>query len=118
MFGLFGRKRKKREAAKDPATVDTFREATGGGWGEPADVIPGDGGAHADYVGRMLERAREQALASGVAVGQSFEFTLTEIPRGISDPNEIVFGLIMRAREAGLSPGVMKNETIKFTRIR
>lgn len=70
MFGLFGRK-KKREA-----TTDTFLEATGGGWGgDPPRVIAGNGGSQADYVGHTLHLAREQALADGVKIGQSFDFS-------------------------------------------
>lgn len=109
MFGLF---RKKKEVA------DTFAEAAGGSWGDAPDVIPGDGGQYADYVGETLQRAHAYALEHEIPIGQEFEFTLEDIPVGISGPHEIVFGLMMRAEEFGLSPGLMINESATFTRLR
>lgn len=116
MFG-FGRKKASREGASQGATARTFVEATGGGWGETPDVMPADGGSHADYVGDILRRAREHAEDNGVGVGEEFTYTITDIPRGISSPHEIIFGLMMRAPEYGLSADFMHDETAHFTRI-
>lgn len=122
----FGRKKEKssqidpedRQQQVNPSTADTFVEATGGGWGDPADVIAADGGEQSDYVGLMLVLAREQAIKNDVAVGEDFTFQLVAIPRGIVSPHEIMFGLMMRAGEQGLSCGMMHDEKVIFTRNR
>lgn len=107
MFGFF-----KRLFGKDD---DTFVSATGGGWGEMPNIIPADGGSQKDYVESQLELARQQAAK--LAVGESFTYRLTNIPKGISGPHEIMFGMMMRSHEYGLESGSMLNEKIKFTRI-
>jgi len=111
MFG-FGRKKKPKGTAR------TFVEATGGGWNDDRDVIPGDGGEHADYVGGVLRRASEYARENDIEIGEEFEFTITDIPAGISSPHEIIFGLMMRAHEYGLRVGAIANETAYFTRMK
>lgn len=110
MFG-FGRRK------KSEGTADTFVEATGGGWNDAPDVIPADGGKHADYVGEILRRASEYARENDITVGEEFEYTLTGIPRGIVSPHEIMFGLMLRAPEYGLSSGAIFNEMAYFTRL-
>lgn len=110
MFG-FGRKK------KSEGTARTFVEATGGGWGDTPDVISGDGGANADYVGEVLRQASEYANEQGIAVGEEFCFTITDIPVGISSPHEIIMGLMMRAHECGLSVDSAINEEVYFTRM-
>ncbi|HEU0266342.1 MAG TPA: hypothetical protein VFQ70_01835 [Candidatus Saccharimonadaceae bacterium] len=110
MFG-FGRRK------KDRSTASTFVEATGGGWSDLPDEVAADGGEHADYVGEMLRRASEYACETGVGIGEEFKFTITDIPRDLVSPHEIVFGLMMRAHEYGLAPGVMHDETAYFTRL-
>lgn len=111
MFG-FGRRKKRTQGA------ETFVEATGGGWGDADEVVAIDGGEHADYVDEVLRDASEYARRHGVAVGEEFAYTLTRIPRGIASPHEIVFGIIMRASDYGLSPGVACDETLLFVRTR
>jgi hypothetical protein len=66
----------------------------------------------------MLERARQHALEHEIPVGEEFEFTLTNIPNGISSPHEIIFGLMTRASDYDLRPGRMNDETIRFTRLK
>ena len=110
----FGRKKKPKEGV-----ADTFVSATGGGWSD-RDIdgaMEIDGGEHSDYVGEVLRQASEYAKRTNVAIGQEFEFTITDIPRGIPSPHEIVMGIMMRAGEYGLSPGVMHDETARFTRL-
>ncbi len=106
---------KKKQVTPLTGGADTFVDATGGGWGEPPLVVAADGGSQADYVQQQLELAAIQA--QDVAVGETFSFTLTNIPLGITSPHEIAFGLMMRAGEYGLLPGVMSNETIEFERL-
>lgn len=110
MFGF--RRRKDKPSA---GAADTFVEATGGGWSDSPEVVAGDGGSQADFVGQTLERARAYALENNIPVGQEFGFTITDIPAGISSPHEIIFGLMMRASEYGLIPGTIVNETAFFT---
>ena len=110
-MGIFDR----RKAPSDDAGVSTFVEATGGGWRGTPDRVSVDGGSQAEYVRSQLELAREQAMA--VEVGEKITYTLTDIPRGIASPVEILFGLMMLAREYDLRPGVARNETIEFTRL-
>lgn len=109
MFGFL--RRKKRPQGK----ASTFVEATGGGWGKPANVIKMPVGSEAECVAEVLRRAKERAQT--VAVGESFEFTITDIPMGIRDPHTIIFGLMMQAHEYGLSVGFAMNETVQFTRM-
>lgn len=111
MFGFFKRKKKSH------GTADTFVEATGGGWSDSPDIVAGDGGENADYVGEVLRQASEYARENGVEIDEEFEFTFTDIPRGITSPHEIMFGIIMRAHEYGLSSAGMANETAYFTRV-
>lgn len=113
---MFGFRRKK--SGPSPGTADSFVEATGGGWSDAPGIVAIDGGAQADFVGQTLERARAYALENDIPVGQEFEFTIADIPVGISSPHEIVFGLMMRAGEQGLSPGVIADEKAFFTRFR
>lgn len=108
----FGRRRERREDV-----ASTFVEATGGGWDDGPNEIPVDGGAHADYVGEVLKKIRDYA-AEHVGVGESFTYTITDIPVGIESPFEIVFGLMMRANDYGLQAGAMANETAQFIRLR
>lgn len=110
MFG-FGRKKKSQTA-----TADTFVKATGGSWNDIPDVVTGDGGEHADYVGEILRKVSEYAIQEGVAVGEEFAYTLTEIPHGITSPHEVIFPLMMRAHEYGLRAGFMHDETAHFVR--
>lgn len=112
---MFGFRRKKK--ATSNGTSDTFVEATGGGWSDLPDTIPGNGGTQADFVGQTLERARAYALENDVAVGQEFQFIITDIPTGISSPHEIIFGLMMQAGEYGLSCRGIANEKAHFTRL-
>ena len=112
MFGF--RRRKDRPSA---GTADTFVEATGGGWSDSPEVVAGDGGSQADFVGQTLERARAYALENNIPVGQEFEYTIADIPLGISSPHEILFGLMVRAGEQGLRANSVLNETVFFTRL-
>lgn len=111
MFG-FGRRNK---AQQPGATTDTFVEATGGGWSDIPSRVAGDGGAQADYVGKMLQRAKLKSQS--VAVGEEFDFTITDIPRDIASPHEIMFGMMMRASSYGLDLIVMHDETGTFVRL-
>lgn len=111
MFG-FGRKRKVQSG-----TAETFVEATGGGWGAVDDTMPADGGGRADYVGEILRCASEYAKQQNVGIGEEFSYTITDIPHGIDNPYEIIFGLMMRAPEYGLSPGPIHDETAIFIRL-
>ena len=106
------------EVKREPrATASTFLEATGGGWSDAPDVIAINGGEDADYVGEMLSHARDFALANEIGIGERFEFTLTDIPVGITSPHEIIFGLMMRAHEVELSCEGTSDETICFIRM-
>jgi hypothetical protein len=111
VFG-FGRKK------KPEGTARTFVEATGGGWGETPDVVAGNGGENADFVGEVLKRASEYAKEKGVTIGEEFTFTISDIPVGISSPHEIIMGLMMRAHEHGLSVDSAINESVYFTRLK
>lgn len=112
MFG-FGRK---KEEPEPKGTAKTFVEATGGGWGNPPDILPVDGGAHADYVGEVLYQASEYARDEGIQIGEEFDYIITDIPQGIASPREIMLGLMMRAQDYGLSASAMHNEKIRFIR--
>ncbi len=114
---MVGFGRRKKPQAQPGDTASTFVEATGGGWGDSLDAVAVDGGEQADYVGEMLRRASEYARENGVEIGEEFEYTITDIPCGITSPHEIVFGLMMRAGEYGLCPGPMLNEKAYFTRL-
>lgn len=109
----FGRRRRK----PDPGTASTFVEATGGGWGDVPGVMSADGGEHADYVGEVLRRAQAHAVEQGIAIGEDFTYTLTDIPCGITSPHEIIIGLMTRARDFGLEAGIAFGEKIAFTRL-
>lgn len=109
MFEFLRRWRRKEGFAR------TFVEATGGGWGEPANVIKLPASSEAECVAEVLRLAKERAQS--VAVGESFEFKITDIPMGIRDPHTIIFGLMMQAHEYGLSMGFAVNETVQFTRM-
>lgn len=108
MFG-FGRK-------KPQGTAQTFVEATGGGWRDSPNTVAADGGEHAGYVGEVLHQASEYAHDQGIGVGEEFDYTITNIPRGITSPHEIMFGLMMRAQDYGLSASSMHDEKIRFIR--
>ena len=112
MFG-FGRKKR---AAK--GTAATFVEATGGGWTDVPDTVTLDGGKHAGYVEEILYQACQYARENGVAVGDKFSYTITDIPRGITNPHEITIPLMMQADRYGLSANYVHDETIEFTRLR
>ena len=105
------------EESHTPDTHNTFVAATGGGWGDPPERVAGDGGEQADYVSSQLAKAQAYAQVH-VEVGDTFEFRLTKIPGNITSPHEIAFGIMMRAGEYGLQPGVNVNETFTFTRLR
>ncbi len=111
MFG-FGRKKKSR------GTASTFAEATGGGWHDapPLVQVPRSG-TEGDYVGKVLRQAHEYAVARNIPIGVEFEFTITNIPMDIESPHGIIFGLMVRASDYGLRPGVATNELIRFTRV-
>ncbi|HET8883852.1 MAG TPA: hypothetical protein VFM68_00070 [Candidatus Saccharimonadales bacterium] len=110
---LFGRN--KNQEQPTTGSSDTFREATGGGWGDPPETIASDGGDQKDFVETLLEQAQQQARES-VEIGESFDFAITNIPNGIAGPHEIVFGLMMQSSRYGLSCGVVTNESANFTR--
>ena len=112
---MFGFGRKKKESSE---TADTFVEATGGGWGDSPEVVAADGGSQADFVGHVLKQARDYALKENIAVGESFTYKITDIPRGIVGPHDIVFGIMVRASEVGLRAGVVFDEEAQFTRIK
>src|SRR5690606_13474182 len=96
MFGwLFGKRSSKK-------TASTFVEATGGGWNDLPATVATDGGSQEGFVKEQLERARLYALENHIAIGESFEFTIDEIPVGLKSPHEIVFGMMMRANDYGL----------------
>lgn len=99
----------------DGGTVDSFVEATGGGWGDPPFTIASDGGSQSDYVERKLEEFRNYAFTQSLRVGESFERTLDDIPVGIHSPHEISFGILMQAGRFGLHVDQMVDETIAFT---
>lgn len=113
-MSMFGFRRRKRSSS---GTADTFVEATGGGWSDLPETVAADGGSQADFVSRTLERARAYALENEIPVGQEFEFTITDIPAGITSPHEISFGLMMRASEQGLSSVAIFDEKAIFTRL-
>lgn len=102
------------EPSSDKETVDTFVEATDGGWGDPAEAIPVDGGSQRNYVEDQLESARRQALNEGLEPGDTLKYKLTRIPKGITSPHEIAFGIMMQASRYGFTPGVMHDETIEL----
>lgn len=112
----FGRKRNRMP--QDTGTAKTFVEATGGGWGDVPDVVAADGGSQKDFVRQTLEGAHRYAVENNIAVGQRFEYTISDIPKGITGPHEIVFGLMMEAGRYDLMPGAMMDEVIEFTRLR
>ena len=56
------------------------------------------------------------ALEQGIAIGEDFTYTLTDIPCGIASPHEIIIGLMTRAGGFGLEAGVAFGEEITFTR--
>lgn len=112
---LFANKQEAKQRRGSDTTSDTFVEATGGGWGDPPNVVAADGGSQKSYVTQQLELASQEALQ--LEVGESFHYILKNIPAGIESPHEIIFGMIMRASEYGLSHGVASNERIRFTRI-
>lgn len=109
---MFGFGRKKRQ---DKDTAETFVEATGGGWSDVPETVPDYGGSSVDYVMNVLVAAREEAQA--VPVGDYFDFTLTDIPRGITSPHEIVFGLMAQSVNYGLQIDYTHNETVRFRRV-
>lgn len=122
---MFGFRRKKKDSApttettKEEATevtADTFMEATNGGWSSIPDTLATNGGSSADYVRRSLENARLYAVENNIAVGEDFEFTLKEIPKGIQSPHEILFGLMMQASQYGLSCTIIHDEKMSLTR--
>lgn len=104
--------RKKRPSSR----VSSFVEATNGGWDDGPDRVRVDGGSRKDYVIEVLEAAVAYADEHGIKPGETFEYTLTNIPSGISSPLEIVIGIMYRAGEYGLLPGSAFNETFSFTR--
>ena len=111
MFGFLKKRKKPRE------TASTFVEATGGGWGDSPDVIGMPSGTEGDCVAEVLRRAKDYAITDNVAVGQKFEFRITDIPMGIESPHTIIFGLMMQAADYGLRVGVVYDETVQFTRV-
>ena len=118
-FGWLKRRQQDAAAKKsknESGSADTFVEATGGGWDEPPKFVASDGGSQSDFVTSLLEQAAKQAQS--VKVGEEFIFTITDIPRGISSPHEIVFGLMMLADEYGLECGPVVNEEVWFIRVR
>lgn len=91
--------------------ADTFVEATGGGWDEMPDKVSNQD----DYVRGLLEQARDQALRSGVKVGEEFDFTITNIP-GITHPNEVIFPIVLLQSDYGLMMVYSADETVRFKR--
>lgn len=114
MFG-FGRKRKSKRS-QQAATAGTFVEATDGGWSNAPDVVAADGGSQKDFVQQTLDRACHYADSKNVAFGEQFTYTLTDIPKGISSPHEIAFGLMMEAHRYGLAVISVTNEVVNFER--
>lgn len=103
----------------DPPTnttgARTFVEATDGGWGDPPESVAVNGGSQADYVVEQLRAAQAHAQKN-VAIGETFNFTITNIP-AVMSPHEIMFGMMMQADSYGLRCGPAMNERFTFTRI-
>jgi len=119
VFG-FGRKKKRAEKSTSPApqTASTFVEATGGGWGDPSEVIAIGGGMQSenDFVQRVLENARSYAFEQDVAVGERFDYVMADIPVGIKNPHQIMFTLMVEAPKYGLVVDFIMDEKVTFTR--
>ena len=115
MFG-FGRKNESPE--ESTKTADTFVEATDGGWTDSPEVVAGYGGSQASYVVQVLEKAREYALENGHEPGDKFLYKLTDIPRTIHSPHEIVMSLMLQADTYGLRVNYIKDEIVHFVRKR
>ena len=116
MFGL-GRRKKKADKTSVAGTADTFLEATGGGWNDAPDIIAADGGEYAEFVGQILAGARRYA-DEHVEIDGAFIHTISDIPRGIASPHEIMFGVMMRALDYDLRCEGIFNETVHFRRLR
>lgn len=101
--------------SSEVARAETFVEATGGGWDDVPNRVAPDGGDFASYVAQQLRAAQMYAQAN-VAVGEWFDFTITNIPAVIS-PHEIVSGMIMQADTYGLGCGSAMNERFSFKRL-
>lgn len=94
---------------------DTFVEATGGGWRDLPETVPADGGNQADYVESQLKKATIEAYERGLVTGDSFRYRLTDIPKDISSPHEIAFGMMLQASKYGMIAGAMRDEEIHLT---
>lgn len=81
-MGWFSRKKSQQpdaatgRASSQPDGVDTFDEATDGGWSDAPDVIASGGGSQADYVHDQLKcacRYLKQPLSFFSALGISIK---------------------------------------------
>ena len=82
---------------------------------DAASAMAADSDSQESYVASQLELAQQQAAS--LPIGESFTYRLTDIPTKISSPHEIIFGMMMLARQYGLQAGSMINEEIDFTRV-
>jgi len=116
---MFNFRRKKQGNSQTvKATSSTFEKATGGGWADAPEKILVTGGTHDEFVEATLKSAYAYAIEKDVSVGEVFDFTIIHIPSGIGSPHEIIFGLLMRAGNYGLSSIGVMNETASFKRLR
>ena len=99
--------------------ASTFRKATGGGWGNSPESVSTKDNPYNDYVDEILKKMKEYSdeIYSEQGCDSELEYTLDEIPMGITHPNEIVLPLFLKAGEYGLRVTFVCNENIRFTRI-
>jgi hypothetical protein len=109
MFGFFKKKKPK------PDVADRFFKEADGGWPDLPDEVAADGGSQADFVKATLEHVLEYAKDNDIAIGETFEFTIRDIPVGISNSLEIILGLTMQADKYGLLLSRIVDETATFT---
>lgn len=113
----FGRKRYKARRAIGEGTAKTFVEATGGGWGNPPDVVPVEGGPETDFALQTLRLAHEYAVKNDIPIGGEFDYVITNIPQGISSPHTIMFSVMLYADQFGLHPESFVDEKVHFVHI-
>lgn len=95
---------------------DFLRKVKDDGWTSLPEETP----AEVDFVGQVLERARDYARVHEVSIGHEFGIVIQGMPADVASRTEILGEIMERASDYGLISGSMIRETALafFTRVK
>ena len=91
-----------KRGKRPPSIGATLAELMGGDINPLDDAVTGCI-ARVQFIHATLQDAQWLAEKNGVEVGDSFNYTISGFPPGISDPIKIAHGLMVRANMYGLA---------------